>query len=505
MLLQSIPSQNYNRYTYTLSQKPQNAMSFSGELGDKFIENVQENNNMSDEDLTKRMQDHGFLQTRFGHTYMPKSSLKDLLESLCEALKNQNKAEREADESVKTTETRHSALRKEVENATNLVIKTETEQIRAQIMTDLQKRVEELQQRDAQLQKKDAALNDRLKGFSINKDKIDENMESAFRVVNGIENSEVSLYKNIGEQLYVVGKSIKSHKNKLTNKSSSTLVEIAKVMQNNEGNISVDMIDFVDKALEAQNMTVKNLKSAISMVKDENGNINPEKANVFLTCHKVINPSRVKPDFEKIYQVLLTEMQNNEGKIPDQTVKFLENLLKADEYPDMLYLPSAVFCVKDENGNIDGDKVKSFFAYYSCKDSSLHSTIEFIQKRYKIPDECQDLKDFISERIQKVQELAYKINSHKDSAGQQKFKATVNKKGFLDIISMAGYMFHPQYYKCDSNEAFELIESIIATVDFDSVEHLTDVGNLRFINGNVYGLRGLSNHEQVRVTGTTIS
>ena len=106
-----------------------------------------------------------------------------------------------------------------------------------------------------------------------------DNILSSARVLYDVKNPDENNYSSIGEQLIVLTPILNKNRNKIRNTNSTTPTDIAKALQNKDGVINSNMIQFLSRILDMnRTLTQEDLLEAINLVKDEGGNLDINKS-----------------------------------------------------------------------------------------------------------------------------------------------------------------------------------------------------------------------------------
>lgn len=306
MLVRSTTNQiNYNNYQ---PQKVNKNTSFKGKLGEKVLKEIPPLSVKSEKETAEILKKLGigFLGL------VSLSKLKDILDTYTtklhgseihvSCLQDENKnLRKEMDQTTQKVEERNKEIDKKIAEANQKldersqklnIIETSFNERSAKKSKELDEREAELNKRvedvefiedmykEKALKNAEALYQDRMANV--------EKMEDDLRALYGKEAPENAEIRGEGEQMVAVAAIINDKKYQLKNVPPSAPIEITKALQNKEGVIYPEAFTFLRRILSVQNnCTISDLPSAIRLVKDEKGNINPAEAAKFIAVCSV--------------------------------------------------------------------------------------------------------------------------------------------------------------------------------------------------------------------------
>ncbi|MBR1460653.1 hypothetical protein IJ596_03325, partial [bacterium] len=339
-------------------------------------------------------------------------------------------------------------------------------------LTEFLKEVFKIEQK---VKNKQTRIDAKLKSISTYTARENNNIAGAARVLNGINDEEIETYDNLGEQISVVRDVLERYSAKVTRPSVSTIKDLVYTMQNNEGIISSEMVDFIRYIIDSRKIIQSHkLKNIVSVMKDDNGNLSQEKLAAFYAHEWNYSPLDLNVEFVKKYgsaentpniydkkfieQVrtiakilnekvttdglhnnlkylrnagllnlgdLVCALRDNNGEIADTTIESIKKIIsKAKNVGE---LPQYLSCLKDKDGNIDPKKANAFYNYY-LYDDSLEATSDFIIKAFSDNQQVNYVDEII-----KVRSALYNSDSDLENLSPTTYQdiifAMVNKKG----------------------------------------------------------------------------
>ena len=143
--------------------------------------------------------------------------------------------------------------------------------IRTELEQEYAGRENQLVQQEKELMERLAAA-DTLEELTLNE------VSSKVRTLYKIEDNDVQIYENEGEQMVQVAKILNECKLRFENCTENTVTELTESMQDNNGNISVDMLKALENILKAKTYCyVDDLAKIIKAIKDDKGEIDSVK------------------------------------------------------------------------------------------------------------------------------------------------------------------------------------------------------------------------------------
>ena len=431
MLIQ--PIQNQNSYTIPKAT----STSFKGDLGYKVMEKVTENGVLYNKLLPSAIKTLGL--SFLGMVSV--SKLKDILETFIENInvrdgdisnrdheiedlqkliieKEKDFEERTKEQNIKidaklaaandlavSAENRNKILDERAKNLEKLEAdKDKAYNMReAALNKQFEEKFSELEKRELNLKEKEQTL---ISTENLIRQAEADKIVSAARALYGIKNPDVRFYESIAEQLVNVVSILNSTKFN----NSIDPQEIAICMRNNEGVVSVEMMQYFERITKLNDKWTQNdLCRAIELIKDGSGNFDIEKSThlISLLSWKDNDINTVIKKFEDYYinEALVSNDSGQETyKIHDET--FGEILLPKDKYVQYIKLKDRLKEVESKLKSTTDSRDIANKAYYdhsktdnpngiwsSDRDGIVENTNKYAKEISDLTGEAAGLKE----------------------------------------------------------------------------------------------------------------
>ncbi|MBR1461566.1 hypothetical protein IJ596_08070, partial [bacterium] len=149
------------------------------------------------------------------------------------------------------------------------------EELRKSVRTELEEEFAEQFKKIAQENKK---LDQRVRSIDAYEEFKLEEIASRIRTQYKINDPEVKVYENYGEQMVVTSRMLNNHSHVLRNCSDNTIVNLVDAMKDNNGHISAEILKATENILKAKKYCyVDDLPAMIKAIKDEYGRLDNDK------------------------------------------------------------------------------------------------------------------------------------------------------------------------------------------------------------------------------------
>ncbi len=282
---------NNNNYNV---QTKNNAVDFKGELGKRVLQNFLDKevtDSAGVEKLLKALKIGSFGLVAFSKVTDILLELFGRISSDKNVIANFNTQESNLKQREKQLNTKQTELDRQQKAFDNLV-----QEKNAALDKKVGELSQQLTQRANQLTKRENDLNSQMKSFFntqqlVQQAEIDRIFGDA-RVLYNHRDPNIKIYASLGEQCRELALIFENANDvRIYNFNSKTLNNLAKCLQDNDGFITNETLEFIQKVVSMRDFDVKDLYITIRLLKDDYGNIDRTKFAHFLALYSIKNSS----------------------------------------------------------------------------------------------------------------------------------------------------------------------------------------------------------------------
>ncbi|MBR1460758.1 hypothetical protein IJ596_03890 [bacterium] len=286
MLIQNINNQNLYKPHSTNNLYPNSYVNFCGntenEIMDEFVKSVNDGSIQNGDDISDFIRKNKLAGlTGVKNPQDIVSAVTAQIIALKKRIQNFNTENKTKQETLNNQE---QEIKAELES----VKKAAMDKIRDEELANTAELSEKIKQAEKILSAKAAKLDKRERDIDCMFATKQEIEGRAIAAKYNIDNPQIEIYTALGDQMPVIAKFLSKNERKIMDTSPSTPDNLLTALQNSREEISSDMINFIETIISNNNMSVSvnSLIDAINSVKNSEGNLDLEKAAVFIASCK---------------------------------------------------------------------------------------------------------------------------------------------------------------------------------------------------------------------------